>query len=565
VAAPGAQNLDTAWTLHHLATGVYYWSVQSIDNGYAGSAFATEGTFTVGNPVLLAFSPDSIAFGTVILPGSKTDSIKVKNTGALLAKVFKKSVSDTSFIVTPDSVTIAAGDSGKFFVKFKPARAATFHATLALSDNVTIHDTVRLSGIGINPGVAAVTPKSIAFDSVLVFLTKKDSLKVKNTGGTPLQVVAKRAGADTASFTVKPDTMTVNAGDSTKFFVTFAPMAVRAHAARILFQSAGKTDTVTLTGTGKVMTLAALRKAPVGSVGSFQGVVSRAKGSYTYLQDSTGGMVVYQPTGAFHDTLRSGFIASGDRLLISGKTSVFNNLMEIATTDLSGWLRVARRGSVTPATVTLTQLKTGGEKYESMLVRVVQLQLVGNADTLFKAAKTYNVKDLGDTSKAVALRIPNAGDSDEDSTVINKPTATKSWRLTFTGVLGQFSSSDSSKGYQLMAVSAGDIHFDSLVTGVPEGPLAGEGAVPTVYNLSQNYPNPFNPSTTIEFALPKASSVELKVYTTLGQEVATLVQETMSAGRHTVSFNAGRLASGLYFYRISAGDFNSVRKMMLVK
>jgi hypothetical protein len=59
--------------------------------------------------------------------------------------------------------------------------------------------------------------------------------------------------------------------------------------------------------------------------------------------------------------------------------------------------------------------------------------------------------------------------------------------------------------------------------------------------------------------------VELKVYTTLGQEVATLVQETMSAGRHTVSFNAGRLASGLYFYRISAGDFNSVRKMMLVK
>jgi hypothetical protein len=240
--------------------------------------------------------------------------------------------------------------------------------------------------------------------------------------------------------------------------------------------------------------------------------------------------------------------------------------MEIATTDLGGWLRVARGDtSAKTATVTLTQLKTGGEKYESMLVRVVQLQLVGNADTLFKAAKTYNVKDPGDTSKAVALRIPNAGDSDEDSTVINKPTATKSWRLTFTGVLGQFSSSDSSKGYQLMAVSAGDIHFDSLVTGVPEGPLAGEGAVPTVYNLSQNYPNPFNPSTTIEFALPKASSVELKVYTTLGQEVATLVQETMSAGRHTVSFNAGRLASGLYFYRISAGDFNSVRKMMLVK
>jgi hypothetical protein len=395
-------------------------------------------------------------------------------------------------------------------------------------------------------------------------LLKQDSIKVKNTGNDRLTIVRK----DTAdpAFAAAPDTVVLAPGDSARIHVSFRPATTGPASADLIFTSNGAVnDTLGVSGTGTVIPLAALHSAPVGTVGSFQGVVSRAKGSYTYLQDSTGGMVVYQPTGAFHDTLRSGFIAPGDRLLISGKTSVFNNLMEIATTDLSGWLRVARRGSVTPATVTLTQLKTGGEKYESMLVRVVQLQLVGNADTLFKAAKTYNVKDPGDTSKAVALRIPNAGDSDEDSTVINKPTATKSWRFTFTGVLGQFSSSDSSKGYQLMAVSAGDIHFDSLVTGVPEGPLAGEGAVPTVYNLSQNYPNPFNPSTTIEFSLPKASSVELKVYTTLGQEVATLVQETMSAGRHTVSFNAGRLASGLYFYRISAGDFNSVRKMMLVK
>jgi len=416
-------------------------------------------------------------------------------------------------------------------------------------------------------GYGAFTTRSITFDSVLVLLTKKDSLKLSNTGGTLVRVVPKLVGTDSAAFTFTPDTISINAGDSTNFFVTFNPTAIKAYAARIILQSTGKTDTVTLTGTGKVMTIAAVRKATVGSIVSFQGVITRANGSYIYLQDTTSGMVVNQPSGAYHDTLQSGLIAPGDRFLMSGKTSRFNNLMEISSRDLGGWLLVARGDtSAKPATVTLAQLKTGGEKYENMLVKVVQLQLVGNADTLFKAGKIYNVKDPSDTSKAVALWIPNAGDSEVDSTKISVTTQyRKGWTFTFNGVLGQFSSRDSTKGYQLTAISARDVHFDSLTTGVPEGPLGWEGAAPGVYSLSQNYPNPFNPSTTIAFALPKASTVELNVYTMLGQEVATLVHETMSAGSHTVSFNAGNLASGLYFYRITSGDFISVRKMMLVK
>jgi hypothetical protein len=90
-------------------------------------------------------------------------------------------------------------------------------------------------------------------------------------------------------------------------------------------------------------------------------------------------------------------------------------------------------------------------------------------------------------------------------------------------------------------------------------------ALPGRFALAQNYPNPFNPATKIEFTLPKTSPVQLRVYNMLGQEVATLVNETVSAGSHIVSFDGAHLASGIYIYRIVAGSFASTMKMVLLK
>ncbi len=85
------------------------------------------------------------------------------------------------------------------------------------------------------------------------------------------------------------------------------------------------------------------------------------------------------------------------------------------------------------------------------------------------------------------------------------------------------------------------------------------------YTLAQNYPNPFNPSTTIRYTLGKPSRVKVLVYNALGQVVAVLVDRKQAAGRYDVRFDAGGLSSGAYFYRIQAGEFSQVRKMMLVK
>ena len=89
--------------------------------------------------------------------------------------------------------------------------------------------------------------------------------------------------------------------------------------------------------------------------------------------------------------------------------------------------------------------------------------------------------------------------------------------------------------------------------------------MPETLQLSQNYPNPFNPTTQIDFALPEASQVKLEVFNMLGQQVATLEDGHMSAGQHTVTFDASNLSSGVYIYRLQAGDNVLTRNLTLVK
>jgi len=100
-----------------------------------------------------------------------------------------------------------------------------------------------------------------------------------------------------------------------------------------------------------------------------------------------------------------------------------------------------------------------------------------------------------------------------------------------------------------------------IITGVEQI----SNTLPTEYRLEQNYPNPFNPSTTIQFALPKRSFITLKLFDMLGREVTTLVDEDMQPGVHKVVFDAGKLPSGVYFYRLQAEEFTQTRKLMLVK
>jgi len=92
-----------------------------------------------------------------------------------------------------------------------------------------------------------------------------------------------------------------------------------------------------------------------------------------------------------------------------------------------------------------------------------------------------------------------------------------------------------------------------------------ELVIPNEFVMNQNYPNPFNPNTTIDYQIPELSFVTLKVYDVLGNEVATLVNGEKPIGNYEVNFNAIGLPSGIYFYKLNAGDFVETKKMILLK
>jgi hypothetical protein len=103
------------------------------------------------------------------------------------------------------------------------------------------------------------------------------------------------------------------------------------------------------------------------------------------------------------------------------------------------------------------------------------------------------------------------------------------------------------------------------VIGTPVGFGDPGTEIPENFRLEQNYPNPFNPVTNINFAIPQNEFVTLKVFDILGRETAVLISKNLTAGSYTVDFNASNLSSGIYFYRLEAGNYFDTKRMVLVK
>ena len=121
------------------------------------------------------------------------------------------------------------------------------------------------------------------------------------------------------------------------------------------------------------------------------------------------------------------------------------------------------------------------------------------------------------------------------------------------------------QGPVVAKASAGSPQYSITVSSGEAVSIGGPEELPQRVALNQNYPNPFNPSTVISYDLPEASDVTIQVYDMTGRQVATLVNSRMEAGTHEVTFNAGNLASGVYIYRLQAGEHMLTRKLTLIK
>ncbi|MCH8556991.1 MAG: chitobiase/beta-hexosaminidase C-terminal domain-containing protein [Balneolia bacterium] len=265
---------------------------------------------------------------------------------------------------------------------------------------------------------------------------------------------------------------------------------------------------------------------------------TRATRNQKYIQDETGGVLIDDAAGRVTE-----FYATGDVMTnVIGTLSVFQGVIQFTPQANPG----APTGNedVMPVDVTLADIDL--DVHESVLVRVTDVNFGGVAGT-FSVNTNYDILDpsLDDGESRVFRTIFN----ENEVNYIGMPIP--SGNITLTALVSQFNGT-----IQLTARSGADLGMDVSTR---------DDEIPSGFELSQNYPNPFNPTTNIRYTLPEAADVTLTVYDVLGRRVALLVNQQQTAGQHTVSFDASRLASGTYIYRIQAGNFTSTKKMMLIK
>jgi hypothetical protein len=519
----------------------------------------------VGNDVTpsISINPTSLDFGNVNDGTTKQDSITITNPGTGNLTIVWIRSGNVFYSINPENAIIFAGASQKFYVTFAPLTPGLQTGWVYIYHNANRGlDSVYISGTGIGVDISpkfSVNFTNLDFGTVFIGTTKQMSVIVTNTGMTDMIISGVKS--NDAHYIITPVIGTIKPGASQEFFITFAPTVAGQVSGEILFNYNAGIGTINVTGKGlaiiSLITIKAARDLPLGTEFIIEGIVTRSLGSYTRIQDLTGALTIYQPTGTFYNDVANFDIQNADLLRIQGKISEMKNLKVISGNDLTGFQRLSRLNELpTPVKVTLSEIAHNGEQYESSLITIDNLTIINSFDEIvFHEARTYQTTDASDQTNSVSIQIGNAADTDEDG----MPFISHS--VTFLGVLSQSSESNPSSGYQLTPVLPTDLFY------VPTTVWGSENE--NQNSLSDNYPNPFSASTTIQYSLGNADFVSLKVYNVLGNEVANVVNSFQDAGTHTVSFSATSnsisLESGLYIYCLRVGSFVSTKQMILVK
>jgi hypothetical protein len=300
------------------------------------------------------------------------------------------------------------------------------------------------------------------------------------------------------------------------------------------------------------------------------------------FQDSSGEATRFNVRDLTADSLMlSGFPIGGP----GNETPVFRGLrLEVTqiphtgfNPDSSRWLTGMSnlKPLVTLPTLSLGSGSVTGYPYPADYLLTVYDHVVDTSSSALDAVPIpmkFTVRNLTDNRKVAVV----FGDADGngqismfDELVILEPGVTPAsgitWDIFFQDVTSPVppQSGDAYFLKIMKPLTAQDtIRFTPVVTAVAVRPGSEQ---PGGFALYQNFPNPFNPLTTIRYGLPHKSAVRLTVFNTLGQQVATLVQGELEAGYHEVRFDASGMASGVYFYRIQAGDFIQTHKLLLIR
>lgn len=286
------------------------------------------------------------------------------------------------------------------------------------------------------------------------------------------------------------------------------------------------------------------RLLPDGSQVVIEGVVTRARGRYLRFQDQTGALTVFQSSGALYNAIEGGDVAEGDSLRIGGTMGTFSESRQISS--VSTFEVVSRNNELPePVSLSLEDIEEDGGAYESMLVRIDGLQIVGSGT--FEESTTYALRDLDGEASDLNLRVQQSRDSE----LVGEPIPTGD--LTFTGIFARFFD-----GFQIEGINQSDFqpYVGSDAPAMPE----------QSFRVSPAYPNPSNARAHIDVVSASNDVVRAELFDALGRRVAVLHDAPLTPGvSHSIAIDGDGMPSGIYFVHVTDGTNVAQQSIIVVR
>ncbi|MBD3224663.1 MAG: T9SS type A sorting domain-containing protein [Caldithrix sp.] len=282
-----------------------------------------------------------------------------------------------------------------------------------------------------------------------------------------------------------------------------------------------------------------------GEVIAVSGIVNSpnfSSNTHFFLQDQTAGISL------FADAFTAG-LQVGDSVYVKGTVTQYNGLTEIRPNRNSDLMVLSKGNSLDTLNLAIGDID---ESKEGCLIALENVKLT---NTESWPAEGSNGRDVTVSKGQSSIPLFIDKDTNLDGYDWNPP----SGEIILVGIVDQYTESDiPDDNYSIRPRYQTDF---ITVTAIQRM----DGQKPANYNLSQNYPNPFNPATTIHFALPVKKQVSIDLFNALGQKLKQILYKEMPAGSYQLTINANHLASGIYYYRMQAGEYQATKKMIVVK
>ncbi len=566
-----AVSVDATFDAQQMKGGRYEGRLLYKSNDPEHPLEMTNVALNVTNAPGLAVDAPSIDFGDRFLGYPDTVRYRVRNLGSQDLLITSVTIQPQAYRVRPAFAGIDPGDEEIFTVVFLPDSVRTYDGSLALASNDPSSPAtmIALSGRGIKPPIIAISP-----DPLLVYVrpgsTAAGVFSITNLGESPLRywLTPTRAGTDISyqfdglsSYIECPDAPSLNPQRS--FTVEAWIYAFDWNGNRRILQKHREDAQYRfLSEDGQlVFHVSGLSNgyltAPLPTTGTWHHCAGVYDDSAKSIRIYVDGALIAENTG------------------LSGHVPTSTAPLYIGTKYPGAWEGDYFHGRI-------DEVRLWGTARSARQIQDFRYRSLSGSESELLAYWPFDSSDGSTVRDATSNHVHGRSSPSVQASSNTAPVAPHWFSTNIDSgqcnpqlsydVLCRFdaTSVDSGDYTTTVVISSNDpvrahVHLTVHMivtnsTGVDENL-----SVPTVTSLQQNYPNPFNPETKIEYRTKEKGWVELAVYDLLGRNVALLVDEERPAGLHTVSWDAGRLPSGVYFYTLRAGSFTQTRKMILMK